>query len=115
MTEGDRSPPSRRVARYYPARPHGDRPYPPQPDGTPGKGRARADTNAVGLRTSKRAEVACETSRAISSAGEHCLHTAGVTGSIPVSPTGNTSTNSLEMVLVCFGRTIAPPASGTGR
>ena len=25
--------------------------------------------------------------RAISSAGEHCLHTAGVTGSIPVSPT----------------------------
>ena len=26
-------------------------------------------------------------SRAISSAGEHCLHTAGVTGSIPVSPT----------------------------
>src|SRR5690349_12847052 len=24
---------------------------------------------------------------AISSAGEHCLHTAGVTGSIPVSPT----------------------------
>jgi hypothetical protein len=26
---------------------------------------------------------------AISSAGEHCLHTAGVTGSIPVSPTRN--------------------------
>ncbi len=26
-------------------------------------------------------------SGAISSAGEHCLHTAGVTGSIPVSPT----------------------------
>ena len=25
--------------------------------------------------------------RAISSAGEHCLHTAGVTGSIPVAPT----------------------------
>jgi hypothetical protein len=24
---------------------------------------------------------------AISSAGEHCLHTAGATGSIPVSPT----------------------------
>jgi hypothetical protein len=26
-------------------------------------------------------------SRAISSAGEHCLHTAGVAGSIPASPT----------------------------
>jgi hypothetical protein len=25
--------------------------------------------------------------RALSSAGEHCLHTAGVTGSIPVAPT----------------------------
>jgi hypothetical protein len=30
-------------------------------------------------------------SRAISSAGEHCLHTAGVTGSNPVSPTSITA------------------------
>jgi hypothetical protein len=33
----------------------------------------------------------CRSARVVSSAVEHCLHTAGVTGSIPVPPTITTA------------------------
>ena len=46
-------------------------------------------------------------SRAISSAGEHCLHTAGVTGSIPVSPT----LGAPEPLAATAGRAACMPGS----
>ena len=50
--------------------------------------------------------------RAISSAGEHCLHTAGVTGSIPVSPTRLRSvryTHRTSPGQACHGEVLTQP------
>ena len=58
-----------------------DRPHLPF---TPGNTLRNTLDSIVGFCYSKQHD-----SRALSSAGEHCLHTAGVTGSNPVSPTNN--------------------------
>src|ERR1051326_3207584 len=79
----------RRVATPYPANPRTARPTP--------KGMRAAPLECGKVTDVGTASRGCETTaRAISSAGEHCLHTAGVTGSIPVSPTSKSGSTSDE-------------------